>query len=160
MPRPPRPLPPLGSARGSGWSSAPDRQVNHNAATEVKADVLALPDGHLTTSARTPVGSAATWATALLGIGNLRIVVHARQVMEIDPAPFIAAGLDPGAAEVLQAKSHVSYRAGYADVTDRSVVADTPGPTAATLTLLPYRRRPRPLFPFEDPTQRDGGDPA
>jgi microcystin degradation protein MlrC len=134
---------------------------DHNAATQIEADVLALPDGHLTYVGPYARGvSGDMGQSALLGVGNVRIVVHARQVMEIDPAPFIAAGLDPQAAEVLQAKSHVSYRAGYAGVTDRSVVADTPGPTAANLTLLPYRRRPRPLFPFEDPNQRDGGDPT
>ena len=58
-------------------------------------------------------------------------------------------------ADVLQAKSHVSFRAGYADVTDRAVVADTPGPTMIDLTRMPFVRRPRPLFPFEDPIDRD-----
>ena len=29
------------------------------------------------------------------------------------------------------------------------VVADTGGPTTGNLTLLDYRKRPRPLFPFE-----------
>ncbi|CAN5669340.1 hypothetical protein BH23CHL8_BH23CHL8_16730 [soil metagenome] len=134
----------------------PGAQGAHDAATQVDADVLALPDGRL--SYVGPYARGVTrdmGETALLGIGQLRIVLHARQLMEIDPAPYIAAGLDPREAEVLQAKSHVSYRAGYAGVTDRSVVADMPGPTAADLMLLPNARRPRPLFPFEDPPGRD-----
>ncbi|MBV8395295.1 MAG: MlrC domain protein, partial [Actinobacteria bacterium] len=47
-------------------------------------------------------------------------------------------------------KSHISFKAGFAHLTDRSVVADTPGPTTCNLPTLPYSRRPRPLYPFED----------
>jgi microcystin degradation protein MlrC len=131
---------------------------SYNAKTEIEADVLGLPDGHFTYLGPYARGVTADLGdAALVGIGEVRIILHARQVLEFDPSPFIAAGLDPVAAEVLQAKSHVTYRAGYAHVTDRFVVADTPGPTAADLTLLPYQRRPTPLFPFEDPSMRDGG---
>lgn len=94
---------------------------------------------------------ASTGPAALVRAGGLAVVVHTRSLGVIDPAPYVALGLDPAAAHVLQAKSHVSYRAGFAPVTTRDVRADTGGPTAADLARLPYRRRPRPLFPFERP---------
>jgi microcystin degradation protein MlrC len=86
---------------------------------------------------------------ALVRAGGLQVVVHERTVRLIDPVLYEALGVDVAAADVLQAKSQVSYRAGFARVTERSLVAGTPGPSSADVTSLPYRRRPRPLFPFE-----------
>jgi microcystin degradation protein MlrC len=84
---------------------------------------------------------------ALLRSGGLQVVVHERAAGVIDPALYEALGAEP--AHVLQAKSHVSFKAGFARVTERSVLAATAGPTTAELGRLPYARRPRPLFPFE-----------
>jgi microcystin degradation protein MlrC len=50
----------------------------------------------------------------------------------------------------VQVKSHVSFKAAFDPITTRSVVADTPGPTTGDLRSLHYKRRPRPLYPFED----------
>jgi microcystin degradation protein MlrC len=135
---------------GSGGAGA------YNERTLIEATVAALPDGALTYSG--PFARGVTddmGRSAVLAMDAIRVVLHSRPVMEIDPSPYVAAGLDPSHAEVLQAKSHVSFRAGYAHLTDRAVVADTPGPTMADLTRMPYVRRPRPLFPFEDPSERD-----
>lgn len=87
---------------------------------------------------------------ALVEADGLAVVVHESPVRVIDPVLYEALGADPAAWEVVQAKSHVSYRAGFERVTPRSVVAGTPGPTTADLASLPFRRRPRPLYPFED----------
>jgi microcystin degradation protein MlrC len=128
----------------------------YNERTALEADVTALPDGRLTYLGPFARGVTADMGrSAVVGIGEVRVVLHGRTVMEIDPSPYLAAGLDPTQADVLQAKSHVSFRAGYAHVTDRFVVADTPGPTMADLARMPFERRPRPLFPFEDPSDRD-----
>lgn len=124
----------------------------YNEATTITATVLAHPDGAFeyahpfSRGQRADLGS-----TTVLGLGEMRIVVHERPVGVIDPSPYVAAGLDPMSAAVLQAKSHISYRIGFAAVTERSVVADTPGPTTANLSLLTYLRRPIPLYPFEEP---------
>jgi microcystin degradation protein MlrC len=93
---------------------------------------------------------AATGAAALLRVDGIGIVVHTRSVGVIDHALYEALGANPAAQHVLQAKSHISFKAGFEDLTDRSVVADTPGPTSCNLPTLPYRKRPRPLFPFEE----------
>lgn len=87
---------------------------------------------------------------ALVAVGDISVIVHSRPVRVIDPAIYLSAGIDIATVKVVQAKSHVSYRAGFDPVTAGSVLADTKGPTAANLTHLPFVRRPRPLFPFED----------
>ena len=125
---------------------------NYNEATAVEGIVEGHPEGRFRYSHPFSRGLAGDLGTcAVLGIGLIRVIVHERPVGLIDPEPYVGAGLHPKEAEVLQAKSHISYRAGFARITDRSVVASTPGPTTADLASLPWRRRPRPLWPFEEP---------
>ncbi len=92
---------------------------------------------------------AETGKAALLEVGTIQVVVHSRIALLIDAALYEALGIDPMEADVIQAKSHISYRAGFDPITTRSVIADTGGPSSANLAKLPYRRRPVPLFPLE-----------
>jgi microcystin degradation protein MlrC len=127
-------------------------QGAYNEATLVTGTVLSHPEGGFRYQHPFSRGLPGHLGTcAVLGSGALRVVVHSMPVGVIDPAPYLGAGLDPADAEVIQAKSHISYRTGFDPVTTRSVVAATPGPTTADLASLPWRRRSRPLWPFEDP---------
>jgi microcystin degradation protein MlrC len=121
-------------------------------ATPVRARVVRLFDGEVVYTHPVNRGyRAATGPAALLRVEGVDVVVHSRSVGVIDPALYEALGADPSAYDVLQAKSHVSFKAGFEHLTDRSVVADTPGPSSCNLPSLPYTKRPKPLFPFEDP---------
>jgi microcystin degradation protein MlrC len=123
----------------------------YHEATTVTGTVLAHPAGRFSYQHPFSRGLPGDLGTcAVLGIHALRVVVHSLPVGLIDPAPYLGAGLDPTDAEVIQAKSHISYRTGFDPLTVRSVVAATPGPTTADLASLPWRRRPRPLWPFEE----------
>jgi microcystin degradation protein MlrC len=121
-------------------------------ATPVRARVVRLFDGEVVYSHPVNRGyRAATGPAALLRIDGVDVVVHSRSVGVIDPALYEALGADPSEYDVLQAKSHISFKAGFEHLSDRSVVADTPGPSSCNLPSLPYVKRPAPLFPFEDP---------
>jgi microcystin degradation protein MlrC len=134
----------IGVALGDGAAGA------YNERVELDVDVRRLSDGALVYTHPVNAGyRGMAGATALLCHGSLAIVAHERSVGVIDPAIYLAAGADPRAFDVVQAKSHISYRAGFEPITPRSVVADTGGPTTGDLSLLDYRKRPRPLFPFE-----------
>ncbi|MFN8520457.1 MAG: M81 family metallopeptidase [Chloroflexota bacterium] len=124
----------------------------YDAATAVSGVVVAHPEG--TFRYRHPFSSGLRGdlgICAVLAIGAIRLVLHGLPVGLIDPSPYEGAGLDPRDAEVIQAKSHISYRVGFDPITPRSVVAATPGPTTADLASLPWRRRSRPLWPLEEP---------
>jgi microcystin degradation protein MlrC len=124
---------------------------SYNERTTVTARVGRLFDGDVVYTHPVNRGyRAATGAAALLHTEGPDVVVHSRSVGVIDPALYEAVGAAPAEYAVLQAKSHISFKAGFEHLTDRSVIADTPGPTSCNLPSLPYRRRPRPLFPFED----------
>ena len=80
-----------------------------------------------------PSGPQRRWSSA----GGLQVVGARAQVRLIDPALFEALGIDVAAVDVLQAKSHVSYKAGLRPGTERSVVADTPAPAPRTSPRCP-----------------------
>jgi microcystin degradation protein MlrC len=124
---------------------------DYNERVTLPVRVESLFDGDITYTHPVNAGyRAATGPTALLRSGPLLVVAHSRSVGVIDPALYIALGVDLEACAVVQAKSHISYKAGFDSLTTRSVVADTGGPTTGNLRLLSYRKRPRPLYPFED----------
>ncbi|HZQ03131.1 MAG TPA: M81 family metallopeptidase [Gaiellaceae bacterium] len=124
----------------------------YNERTRLRARVERLFDGEVVYTHPVNAGyRAATGPAALLrGPGGLQVVVHTRSVGVIDPALYRALGADPADAAVIQVKSHVSFKAAFDPITTRSVVAETPGPTTGDLVRLDYKRRPRPLYPFED----------
>ena len=125
----------------------------YNERTRWRATVARLFDGEVVYTHPVNAGyrASAGLAALLVGEGGLQVVVHTLSVGVIDPALYVALGVDPAAAAVIQAKSHVSFKAGFEPITARSVVAETGGPTTGDLPSLPYARRPRPLYPFEDP---------
>lgn len=87
----------------------------------------------------------------VLSVGNSKLFVHERAVSVIDASVFEVPGWDPTTADVLVVKSQVTFKSGFDGLSDDLVVVDTPGPTSLRLESLPYRRRPKPLFPFESP---------
>ena len=123
----------------------------YNERTPVTATVKRLFDGDVVYTHPVNRGyRAASGAAALVSVEGVDVVVHTRSVGVIDPALYEALGADPSTYAVLQAKSHISFKAGFAPITSRSVVAETTGPTTCRLDTLPYTQRPRPLYPFED----------
>lgn len=122
-----------------------------NARTSVRGVVRRLWEGTLTYTHPASLGVEDTpGPSAVLEVGDITVVLHTSTVRVIDPSIYLAVGVDLAAQRLLQAKSHVSYRAGFDPVSTGSVLANTRGPTAADLASLPFTRRPRPLFPFED----------
>jgi microcystin degradation protein MlrC len=133
----------------------------YNGPIEVDAIVERLYDGEYAHT--TPVCAGLRerpGPTALLRIGEIRLVVHSRRTLLTDPVLFEALGLDPRAAEVVQAKSPVSFRAGFARVSERMIVAEGSGPANGRIETLPYTRRPRPLYPFECPEEASWTRPS
>jgi microcystin degradation protein MlrC len=122
----------------------------YNEAVRLEVVVQSIFDGELRYTHPAALGMRArTGLAARVLVDGIEVVVHSEIVRLIDPVVFEALAADLRSAAIVQAKSHVSYRAGFERISARSIVADTRGPSAADLRLLPYTRRPRPMFPFE-----------
>lgn len=91
---------------------------------------------------------------ALVEIKNsaliISLVIHTNPVRVIDPVIYELFDLDACDFSVMQAKSPNGFKAGFARITKAYRLANTPGPTTVDLPSLDFKKRPRPLFPFEE----------
>ncbi|MCH8186499.1 MAG: MlrC C-terminal domain-containing protein, partial [Chloroflexi bacterium] len=77
-----------------------------------------------------------------LVLTSLRIGNTSRQQM-------YSLGIRPEDKRVVVAKGVVSPRPAYAPIASEVILVNTPGVTTSDLSFFDYRRRRRPLYPFE-----------
>jgi len=88
--------------------------------------------------------------TAVLGVGELRLVLSELPSAQFDGQIFSSVGLDPRAARAIVAKSMFHHVAGFGGIASHFVWVNTPGPVHADLRALPYTRITRPVFPLDE----------
>ena len=88
--------------------------------------------------------------TAVLKVGNIYIHVPTRGTTEGDKNYYSCFGIDPELMNLVCVKACTSFRAGYEKFSAEICTTDTPGAASANLKSLPYERRPKPLYPFEE----------
>jgi microcystin degradation protein MlrC len=91
--------------------------------------------------------------TAVLEVGQAgaraQIVVTERPHEPVDVGVFTHAGIDPGRKRYLMLKSRIHYRAGFKPMAAHIVECAGAGVTNADLTVYPYRKLTRPIFPLD-----------
>jgi microcystin degradation protein MlrC len=80
---------------------------------------------------------------------GLTIVATERRMAPFSLSQLRACGIEPAHYRVLVAKGVHAPIAAYREVCRSFIRVDTPGVTAADMTRLQFRRRRRPMFPFE-----------
>ena len=104
---------------------------------EVTGVVEALRDGRYLLEL--PVRPVDIGPTAVVRIGDMRVVVSTRKAFHLDESVFHQAGLDPRSADIVQAKSAGGFRGVYEAFAARIIEMDTAGLTSHDLTSLPFR---------------------
>src|SRR3989442_1295645 len=66
-----------------------------------------------------------------------------------DTNTFTHAGIDPRRKRYVVIESRQHFRAGFEAIARHIVLCDGDGVTSSDLTLFDYRKRRRPLYPFE-----------
>ena len=92
---------------------------------------------------------------AVLEVGKLLIQVSEHSRAERDIGFFRSFGIEPEFCQLVSVKACTSLRAGYAPISAEICNTDTPGAAGAVLQRLPYKKRPVPLYPFEEITEDD-----
>jgi microcystin degradation protein MlrC len=87
--------------------------------------------------------------TAVLDTGAVQLLVAERRSEPFDLGVFTHAGIDPRRKRYVLIKSRQHFRAGFEPIARHIVLCDGDGVTSSDLALFDYRRRPRPLYPFE-----------
>jgi microcystin degradation protein MlrC len=81
--------------------------------------------------------------------GDLTILLTSRRMAPFSLAQITSSGLDPSRFDILVAKGVIAPVAAYKSVCQHFIRVNTPGVTTADLSLLPYRHRRKPMYPFE-----------
>jgi microcystin degradation protein MlrC len=116
----------------------------------VEGRVLAITDGEFVvtgpmyTGVRMHLGR-----TAVLDTGRVQIVVTERPHEPFDLGVFTHAGIDPRQKRYVMLKSRIHYRAGFKGIASRIVECAGEGVTNADLSVYPYRKLTRPIYPLD-----------
>jgi microcystin degradation protein MlrC len=87
--------------------------------------------------------------SAVIAIGAIRLLLRSEPSMEWDTGMYLSQGLDPRQAALVFVKSPSHFRVAFGPLARRILVADTPGPTAASMRRIPFTKVSRPLFPLD-----------
>jgi microcystin degradation protein MlrC len=98
--------------------------------------------------------------TAVLDTGRVQVVVSEGRVEPHDLGVFTHCGIDPRRKRYVLIKSRQHFRAGFEPIARHIVECQGLGVTASDIALFDYRRRPKPLYPFEKDTRRTDSPPA
>jgi microcystin degradation protein MlrC len=88
--------------------------------------------------------------TAVLRVGQIRIVVTSKSGPHFAPELFQAAGFDPFAAAVIVAKSPAGFRAAYGSRAAAIYSVRAPGCAPSDFWKYEYRQIDRPLWPWDE----------
>jgi microcystin degradation protein MlrC len=109
----------------------------------VRARVLRATDGRFVNTGPMERGAAVDVGdSVVLDVDGLRVVVTSAVGAANDPGFFALHGIDPGTTRLLCVKAKNHFRAAFEPLCRTIVDVDCPGPAAADLAALPFRRAP------------------
>ncbi len=68
---------------------------------------------------------------------------------------YRSVGIEPELMDLVCVKACTSFRAGYSQITDLIYNAQTTGAAGTDLTVMPFKKLPKPLYPFQEITISD-----
>lgn len=111
--------------------------------------------GPMATGARVRMGR-----TAVLDTGRVQVVVSEGRSEPFDLGVFTHCGIDPRKKRYVLIKSRQHFRAGFEPIARHIIECQGLGVTASDIALFDYKRRPRPLYPFEADAKAGDSPPA
>jgi microcystin degradation protein MlrC len=122
----------------------------HGAPIEAEAYVKVLSDGQFRLT--NPMGAGTLvklGKSARLVIGNVDVIVCSVRSQTLDSEIFLLHGIDVTRYRVVALKSQQHFRGGFAHIAGTIIRTDTPGFTTSNLSLLPFQRITRPIWPLD-----------
>ncbi|BCB17801.1 M81 family metallopeptidase [Bosea sp. ANAM02] len=111
--------------------------------------VLRLTDGHYVNSGPMMRGLPMTLGpTAVIGIGQVRVIVTTACGSAHDPAFYALHGVDFIEVALLCVKAKNHFRAAFSAICPAMIDIDAPGPAALDINRFPFRLAPSTLYPL------------
>lgn len=122
----------------------------HGAPIEAEAYVKCLTDGQFRLTTPMGRGSLINWGPmARLMIGGVDVLVGSRRSQVLDAEVFLLHGIDVRRYRIVALKSSAHFRAGFTHLAAAIITANTPGATTLDLTVFPYHRIRRTMWPLD-----------
>jgi microcystin degradation protein MlrC len=116
----------------------------------VSGKIARITDGEFTVTGPMATGTRVRMGrTAVIDTGAMQLVVSERRAEPFDLGVFTHAGIDPRRKRYVLIKSRQHFRAGFEPIARHIVLCDGDGVTSSDLALFDYKKRRRPLYPFE-----------
>ena len=93
--------------------------------------------------------------TVILKAGKILIHVSSYGKFEGDLNFYRSFGIEPCECDLVGVKACTSFRVGYEPIAAEICNTDTPGAAGGVLTDLPFKKRPVPMYPFEEITKEN-----
>ena len=97
--------------------------------------------------------------TVILKAGEIWIHVSSYGKFEGDLNFYRSFGIDPAECDLVAVKACTSFRANYEGIAGEICNTDTPGAAGCVLTKMPFKKRPVPMYPFEEISEKDISEP-
>ncbi len=124
--------------------------VRPGAPLTVTARVKVISDGRYILTGPGANGMAGEMGlTVVLAIGDIRLNLRSLPHFEWDLGIHHSVGLDPARAALVFVRSPAHFRASYAPIAARILIADTAWPTSANMRRIPFTKVTRPLYPLD-----------
>ena len=92
---------------------------------------------------------------SLLDLGRMLIAkpprkqLTTRKTPPFDLGQLRSQGIEPESLSVIGIKAAVGHRRAYDKIATASYTVDTPGPCSSDLTVFPFKKLRRPIFPLD-----------
>ena len=93
--------------------------------------------------------------TAVIKTGEIYIHLSYKGKVIGDRGYFESVGINVCECDLVSVKACTSFRAGYEPISAMICNAETSGAAGTDLLSLPFNKRPKPLYPFEEITKED-----
>jgi microcystin degradation protein MlrC len=130
--------------------------ISHGPPLHLHAQVRSLHNGKFTEPAIRHGGKRDydMGPTAVITAAGLTVLIHSLRTPPFSLNQILSCNIDPTKLTMIVAKGVNAPIAAYAPVCKTFIQVDTPGVTTAAMTRLPFHHRRRPLFPFEEPSEK------
>lgn len=132
----------------------------HGRPFPIQGEVIAVTDGRFDDPSATHGGARAFDLGTSAGVrtdDGFLLALHSRPEGTWSRLQFSTLGIEPADVPIVVAKGVHAPRAAFEPIASALIWADTPGSTSIDLSAFPFRRRRRPMFPFEPEARFDPG---
>ena len=124
---------------------------HYNNSIKIKGVVKFISDGSFQYKGKVYTGRLVQMGRCVVvKVNNINILIAEKTMPTTDPEMYRSQGIEPIDMKFVVVKSPLGLRTEYEPISKAIISVDSPGCCRADLKKLPFKRIPRPMFPFDN----------